>query len=121
MKGTWRALVSVLTLTLLLVGVCACRAEEEVEYEFPKDGFVMTARITAIGDRIEVEVIEAEYISGAVWVVTNEETPILDENGAKTDISALAVDDVIKVAYSGQVMMSYPAQIVGLAVQKVSE
>ncbi len=121
MKGSLRALLSVLTLALLLAGICACRAEEEPDYEFPEEGFVMTARITAIGERIEVEVVKSEYISGPVWVITNEETPILDEDGKKTDISALGAGDLIKIAYSGQVMMSYPAQIVGLAIQMVSE
>ena len=81
----------------------------------------MTARVIAVSDRVEVEVIESEYISGLVWVNTNGETLVLDEEGQKIEVSDLAADDVIKIAYSGQVMMSYPAQIVGLAIQKVNE
>lgn len=81
----------------------------------------MTARVIAISDRVEVEVIESEYISGLVWVNTNGETLVLDEEGQKIEASDLAADDVIKIAYSGQVMMSYPAQIVGLAIQKVNK
>ena len=121
MRNLLRILVSILALSLLLVSICACQAEEDAVGEFPKDGFFMTARVIAINDRVEVEVIESEYISGLVWVNTNEDTLVLDENGQKTDVFALAADDVIRIAYSGQVMMSYPAQIVGNAIQKVSE
>ena len=121
MKGFLRTLVSLLALTLLLAGVCACKAEESGDARFPEDGFFMTARVIAISDRVEVEVIESEYISGLVWVNTNGETLVLDEEGQKIEVSDLAADDVIKIAYSGQVMMSYPAQIVGLAIQKVNE
>ena len=79
----------------------------------------MKARIIAVNDRIEVEVIESEYASGIIWVNTSEETLVLDEDGKDIEISDLTVDDVIEIAYSGQIMMSYPGQIVGLAVRKV--
>ena len=79
----------------------------------------MKARITAINDRIEVEVIESEYASGILWVNTSEETLILDEKGERIELADLAVDDVIEIAYTGQIMMSYPGQIVGQAVRKV--
>ena len=119
MKGKLRILASAMLLALALACVCACTAEEEADYEFPAEGFFMKARITAINDRIEVEVIESEYTSGIIWVNTNEETPVLDENGKKIEISDLAVGDVIEIAYSGQIMMSYPGQIVGQAIRKV--
>ena len=119
MKGILRILVSVLLLALTLACVCACASEKEEEYEFPKEGFFMKARITAINDRIEVEVIESEYASGILWVNTSEETLVLDKNGKKIEISDLAADDVIEIAYSGQIMMSYPGQIVGLAIRKI--
>ena len=79
----------------------------------------MKVRIIAVNDRIEVEVIESEYASGIIWVNTSEETLVLDEDGKDIEISDLTVDDVIEIAYSGQIMMSYPGQIVGLAVRKV--
>ena len=58
MKGILRVLTSVLLLVLALACVCACASEED--YEFPTEGFFMKARIIAISDRVEVEVIESE-------------------------------------------------------------
>ena len=119
MKGIFRILTSVMLLALALACVCACASKEESDHEFPTEGFFMKARIIAVNDRIEVEVIESEYASGIIWVNTSEETLVLDEDGKDIEISDLALDDVIEIAYSGQIMMSYPGQIVGLAVRKV--
>ena len=119
MKRLKKLFGNILVLAMVAVCVLSCTSEEESDYEFPTEGFFMKAQIIAINDRIEVEVIESEYTSGIIWVNTNEETPILDEDGKGIEISDLAVGDVIEIAYSGQILMSYPGQIVGLAIRKV--
>ena len=85
-----------------------------------KGGFRMKAKITGFGSRVEVDVIEAPYTSGVHWVITNENTDIKDENGAKIARSDLAVGDVVEIEYNGQVMMSYPPQIAALSIKVLS-
>ena len=80
--------------------------------------FNMLARVKNVEEKIEVEVIRAKYASGIYWVLTSPATRILDEKGniiKKTDLKA---GDTVKIIYSGQVMMSYPPQIVALEMQK---
>lgn len=73
----------------------------------------MTAKIIAIGEKIEVEVIEGEYdASGIYMVITNINTQYLDSDGSKTLKSNINVGDIVEIIYGGQVMMSYPPQIV---------
>ena len=75
------------------------------------DGAKMIAEIVYISDKIEVNVIEGDYgASGAYWVITNSATVIKDQNN--NHISTLNVGDKIEIIYSGQVMLSYPPQIV---------
>ena len=75
------------------------------------EGAKMTAEVVFVGDKLEVNVIEGEYgASGPYWVITSSETVIVDQSGKR--ISKLNVGDKIEIIYSGQVMMSYPPQIV---------
>lgn len=75
------------------------------------DGAKMTAEVVFVGEKLEVNVIEGEYgASGPYWVITSPETVIIDSSGRR--ISKLNVGDKIEIIYSGQVMMSYPPQIV---------
>jgi hypothetical protein len=77
------------------------------------EGAKMTAEIVAIGDKIEVNVIEGEYgASGIYWVIADGNTPCFDADGSTIKFSSLKVGDRIEITYSGQVMMSYPPQIV---------
>lgn len=84
------------------------------------DGSVsMTARITEIGERITVEVIESPYTFGTHIVHTPPKTLYLDEHGKPIDRTALSVGDVVCIRYSGQVMLSYPPQIVAAEISKL--
>lgn len=73
---------------------------------------VMKAEVKAINDKIEVEVIESEYTFGVHWVITSEGTKYFDKDGNKIDRDDIKCGDVVEIRYSGQVMMSYPPQIV---------
>lgn len=82
------------------------------------EGTKMTAKIIAIGEKIEVEVIEGEYgATGPYWVITSPETTYLDKNGNVVSRLSISVGDTVEIVYSGQVMMSYPPQIVALKIQ----
>ena len=105
MKKVMNMIALLLALPLLM---CGCGGDE-----MPSTEFSMTAEITAIGERIEVEVIESENeMVGPFWVITGEETVYATEDGDKLSRSDLAEGDVLVIYYGGQVMMSYPPQIV---------
>ena len=76
--------------------------------------FSMTATvIEKNGDVIEVDVISAPYEnSGTFWVRTHSGTEFFDSEGRSVSLSDIKVGDKVTVTYSGQVMMSYPPQIV---------
>lgn len=76
-----------------------------------EEGVKMTARVNAIGDKIEVEVIESEYTSGPYFVITGDGTEYT-KNGSKISRDDIKVGDTVEIYYSGQVMLSYPPQIV---------
>ena len=85
--------------------------------EMPSDAFSMTARITEIGERIEVEVIESENeMTGPFWLITSEATAYATADGGALSRRDLRIGDVITVYYGGQVMMSYPPQVVALGI-----
>ena len=87
---------------LLTTGCKKANSDESVK---------MTARVTAIGDRIEVEVLESEYTSGPHWVITDRST-VYEKDGRKIARADISVGDVVEIFYNGQVMLSFPPQIV---------
>lgn len=74
----------------------------------------MSACIQEIGDKIEVEVISGEYAYGVYLIITGDSTRYYDTNKSSINREDLKVGDKIKIVYGGQVMMSYPPQIVAL-------
>ena len=112
MKKYMRLLLALLCLPLLF----SCQGEEVPAGT--EGGFQMTARITAIGEKIEVEVISGPYeASGPYWVITGEATCYRNAAGERIDRSDLAVGDRVEITYGGQVMMSYPPQIAAARIQ----
>ena len=105
-------------LTLTLAMLCSCGVLDFTKLPSDKEeddtqGVRMTAEIIAISDRLEVEVISGEYgASGIYWVITSDDTPCFDSEGNTIKFSDLEVGDKIEIIYGGQVMMSYPPQIV---------
>ena len=79
--------------------------------EIPGDSVTMTATVTALGDKLEVEVTESEYTFGTYWVITDS-TKFYDKLGNEISKSDIKVGDSVKIYYGGQVMLSYPPQIV---------
>lgn len=107
-----KRIFNIIIVALALMALCGCDGfgpKGSTSVTGPK----MVAEIVAIGEKLEVEVIEGEYgASGIYWVITGEETIYETEGGGKTSADALSVGDRIEITYSGQVMMNYPPQIV---------
>ena len=107
--------IYVIAIILLTCIMLVCTSCEEVE---PVDGAKMTAVIKSVSEKIEVDVIEGDYeVSGIFWVNIGSGTVIVNQNGIRVTKSSLKVGDVIEITYSGQVMLSYPPQIVALQIQ----
>ena len=82
----------------------------------------MTARIIAVRDRLEVEVTESENgMIGPFWVITPDETVYIGGDGARVGRAALRVGDLIRIRFGGQVMMSYPPQIVASEIRIIED
>ncbi len=113
-KRFW--LFSLLAVTLFLTG-CQANAEDAVPVnnepsEADPAAVVMEATVAELGERILVEVTKSEYTSGPHLVIINEETAIKDAEGNTIRASDIRVGDHLRIVYSGQVMLSYPPQIV---------
>ena len=110
-----KKIITAIAIVLLACVILACTSCEEVE---AVDGVKMTAVIKSINENIEVEVIEGEYgASGIYWVKIGSDAAIVNNNGVRITKSSLKVGDVIEITYSGQVMLSYPPQIVALQIK----
>ncbi len=74
--------------------------------------FVLKAEVLSVNEKIEVNVIDSDYAFGVYHVITSNETQFFDSDGNVIDKSSVKINDVIEITYGGQVMMSYPPQIV---------
>ena len=108
MKHTARLLLALLALPLLTG--CGGKAGTEE--------FVMNATVTALGDKLEVEVLSGPYgASGPYWIITWDSTAYRGKDGEPITRGEIAVGDTVEIHYGGQVMMSYPPQIVAHAIK----
>ena len=104
--------LKIMILLLSLSALTACGGDEQ-ENDLPTgDGVVMTAVITEVESRLQVEVTESEYAFGPYIVIIGEQTSFFGKSGESISRDALKVGDTVEIVYNGQVMMSYPPQIV---------
>ena len=82
----------------------------------PVEGVKMTAKVTEVTDRLGVEVLESEYAFGPYLVHMGEKVKICSKSGEIISLSDIKEGDTVEITYSGQVMMSYPPQIVALQI-----
>lgn len=106
-----RLLIYLLLLTLTLPSLYSCTNKDDERTDTPGE-VTMIAEIEKIGEKIEVTVTESEYTSGVHLVIVNEKTQYVDKDGNKISKDMLAPGQIIEILYSGQVMLSYPPQIV---------
>ena len=103
-------------LALLCMSV-SCTETPSEQQEPARGGFFLKGRVLAVNDHIEIEVIESDYADGIYWVLTSDTTEYRAADGSVTSRSALAVGDIVEIEYGGQVMMSYPPQIVAARIR----
>ena len=101
---------------MLLPTLFACKGKSD-EANAADNKFKLLAIVKNVGEKIEVEEIESDYAFGEYWVITHQETEFFDSNGNKIARSDLKAGDKIEITYGGQVMMSYPPQIVAKAIK----
>ena len=106
----------ILLLTVSILFSCGKDGNDEVIDE-NAGGFAMQAVIQRIDDKIEVDVTEAEYADGIYWIVTSDSTAYYNDGGKAIKRSDLAVGDKVEIRYNGQVMMSYPPQVVATSIK----
>ena len=122
-----KTLVWILLLSMLTLSSCSLSLDDFIKIDQKEneestnvDSVKMIAKINAIGERIEVDVLESEYTSGLHWVIYQDTTPVYTEGGEKLSIKSLKPGDTVEILYNGQVMMSYPPQIVARRITKIS-
>ncbi len=76
------------------------------------DSFVLKAIVKGKTGELEVEVIESDYAFGTYRVLISSETEFKNGDGDTISLSDIKIDDTVEIVYGGQVMMSYPPQIV---------
>ena len=103
------------------LSLVACKNEDAVsalksntDDEPASPSVEMEGAVTETGERLVVEVTKSEYTSGPHVVLINDSTVITDANGNFLSAEDIKVGDRLKILYSGQVMLSYPPQIVAL-------
>ena len=106
--------LAVAILTLLLAG-CQGGDATPITGDFNLKAIVKN---TDDSKRIEVEVIESDYAYG-IYIVHTENAALIDAEGNAIKLSDIKVGDTVEINYGGQVMMSYPPQIVALKIKKL--
>ena len=107
---------------LLLLPCCAKDADtpdtpDTEPEEALQDNAGLTATVTALSDKLEVNVIEGDHgATGVYWVITSDSTLFFDADGNKITRDDVQIGDTVEIRYTGQVMMSYPPQIVAVRV-----
>ncbi|MBQ9070827.1 MAG: hypothetical protein IJY23_05725 [Clostridia bacterium] len=115
-----KKILKTVILLMLSLSLSSCSSKNSDDTgDKPGSDFKMIARIEAIDEKITVDVIEAEYTSGVHLVIISDVTDFLDENGKKIKKSDLEAGDTVEILYGGQVMMSYPPQIVAASIKKL--
>lgn len=108
------------TAAMLLTLSCLASCSQGGSTQAHEPSVKMLARIVKISDRLEVEVIEGEYgASGTYWVITSDNTEFITNDGSHITRDALNIGNTVEITYGGQVMMSYPPQIVAKSIKMV--
>ena len=101
-------LMILLTLALPFT-LFSCNKDEE-------GNVYMTATVTALGEKLEVEVTKGSNAYGTYNVIVGERTEIYNKKGEKVTRDAISLGDSIEILYNGQVMRSFPPQIAALKI-----
>lgn len=103
-----KALLALLSISMFL----SCTADAHGAAQDIAPSFVLKANVLELGQKVLIDVYEGEYASGEYLVIIPEDISITDKNGKNLTRGDIKVGDRLEIVYNGQVMMSYPAQIV---------
>ena len=104
---------------LLLLVACDTSAEDGVPVMGVPDTaprFTMEATVCELGEKLTVNVTKSEYTEGVHLVIPAENVTLTRVDGSPLSLSEIAVGDRLSIVYNGQVMLSYPPQIVALSI-----
>ena len=114
-----KRLISILCVLLALPLLFACDAPDEAEATTGNTDYSMTATVTELGEKLLVEVAESPTnMTGPYLINTDQHTVYETADGEKIEHDDIAIGDTIVIYYSGQVMMSYPAQVYAAKIVK---
>lgn len=106
-------LLSALLLPLCLLVGCTSALGEGAH---PAEEYTLIGRVTELGEHLLIEAEESETAFGPYLVHTPSTTAYTDAEGNPLRRADIAVGQRVKITYSGQVMLSYPPQIVAYSV-----
>ena len=114
-----RILSCILLLLLLATCLVACVDKDGDGVDnSSKIKVTMTAKILQVSENsIFVDVVESQYAYGEYSILVGDQTTVLDADGKVIALGNLKVGDLIEVGYSGQVMLSYPPQVVAYQIK----
>lgn len=110
-------------IVIVALGLTSCTTANAADGEGDQGGsdgesFTLTGIVKAVSDRVEIEVVGSDYAFGIYWVLISPDTQLVGADGNAISITDLKEGDTVEVVYGGQVMMSYPPQIVA---KKITE
>lgn len=91
-------------------------AKNDTQGEEKMNNFVLKGIVKGRGTHLEIEVIESDYAFGIYWVIVPNSISILDASGNEISLDSIKNGDIVNITYNGQTMLSYPPQIVALAI-----
>lgn len=105
--------VAILVMMLFAIGCQPAENNNGIEEKNAKGEYVFKGEVTNVSEKkyIVMEIIDSDIAFGTYHVLVGVTTTFfhMDDSAASRD--EIKVGDIIEVAFSGQVMMSYPPQI----------
>ncbi len=106
----------ILFIILLLWTVTSCENpftdDSQSENQPPNNSAIITGTVTNVNSRIEMIADETEITSGPYSVIINENTDFYFADGSAANFADVESGQKVEITFNGQVMLSYPAQIV---------
>lgn len=114
-----KRILSVFCALLAFPLLFACTPTGGGEMTTGNTDYSMTATVCELGEKLLVEVAESETgMTGPYLINTDKSTVYQNAAGEGIARDDIKVGDVIEIYYSGQVMMSYPAQVYAAKIVK---
>lgn len=123
MKRIIKSIVILLSVSLLVgcaVGASADTGKKGRNSENEGNAYKIKAVVNKVSEeRIEATVTEdSEDAFGLYHILLSEKTTFFDSDNQSITLADIKENDIIEVEYNGQVMRSYPPQIVALKITK---